>query len=158
MALLLLYIFSFATYFVLTASQNTPFDPLNYVNQLIITDNGSNVFADATFPYEMAKTVADVDGQNTARFSMDGSNVTGFSHMHDSGTGGGPPSGTSLCFRNSVREQNQQLPFPESVQSNALCERVCGCKTRVFCPQIGEWDCSRGDSHTKCCHISLHFS
>jgi putative alpha-1,2-mannosidase len=36
----------------------------------------------------MAKAVADVDGENQAGFGSDGSNVTGFSHMHDSGTGG----------------------------------------------------------------------
>jgi putative alpha-1,2-mannosidase len=36
----------------------------------------------------MAKAVADVSGENQAGFGSDGSNVTGFSHMHDSGTGG----------------------------------------------------------------------
>ena len=35
----------------------------------------------------MAKAVADVDGQNTGGFATDGSNITGFSSMHDSGTG-----------------------------------------------------------------------
>ena len=68
------------------AVQNaSPFDPLKYVDQLIGTDNGGNVFAGATLPYGMAKAVADVNGQNTAGFSTDGSQVTGFSHMHDSG-------------------------------------------------------------------------
>ncbi|KAG9238018.1 alpha-1,2-mannosidase, putative subfamily [Amylocarpus encephaloides] len=46
----------------------------------------------------MAKSVADVDGQNTAGFSTDGSNVTGFSHMHDSGTGGNPSLGNFPVF------------------------------------------------------------
>jgi hypothetical protein len=36
----------------------------------------------------MAKAVADVDGDNTGGFASDGSSVTGFSQMHDSGTGG----------------------------------------------------------------------
>jgi putative alpha-1,2-mannosidase len=36
----------------------------------------------------MAKAVADVNGENQGGFGSDGSNVTGFSHMHDSGTGG----------------------------------------------------------------------
>ena len=70
------------------AAQNSTFDVFKYINQLIGTDNGGNVFAGATLPYGMAKAVADVDGQNTGGFSTDGSNVTGFSHMHDSGTGG----------------------------------------------------------------------
>jgi putative alpha-1,2-mannosidase len=76
------------------ATQNSPtFDVLQYVDQLIGTDNGGNVFAGATLPYGMAKAVADVDGQNTGGFSTDGSSVTGFSHMHDSGTGGNPSLG-----------------------------------------------------------------
>lgn len=36
----------------------------------------------------MAKAVADVHGENQGGFGSDGSNITGFSHMHDSGTGG----------------------------------------------------------------------
>lgn len=74
----------------LGANASIAFDPLEYVNQLIGTNNGGNVFAGATLPYGMAKAVADVDGLNTAGFATDGSNVTGFSHMHDSGTGGQP--------------------------------------------------------------------
>ena len=35
----------------------------------------------------MAKAVADVDGENQGGFGSDGSNVIGFSSMHDSGTG-----------------------------------------------------------------------
>ncbi|TVY84705.1 putative secreted glycosidase [Lachnellula suecica] len=81
-----------------TTYQNSTFDPISYVNQLIGTDNGGNVFAGATQPYGMAKAVADVDGQNTAGFSTDSSNVTGFSHMHDSGTGGNPSLGNFPLF------------------------------------------------------------
>ncbi|RAL67572.1 hypothetical protein DID88_008327 [Monilinia fructigena] len=81
-----------------TSKNSSRFDPLQYVNQLIGTDNGGNVFAGATLPYGMAKAVADVDGQNTAGFSTDGSNVTGFSHMHDSGTGGNPSMGNFPLF------------------------------------------------------------
>ena len=36
----------------------------------------------------MAKPVADVDGENMGGFASDGSMVNGFSHTHDSGTGG----------------------------------------------------------------------
>ena len=74
------------------------FDVFKYVDQLIGTDNGGNVFAGATLPYGMAKAVADVDGQNTGGFSTDGSNVIGFSHMHDSGTGGNPSLGNFPLF------------------------------------------------------------
>lgn len=36
----------------------------------------------------MAKAVADVNVEDQGGFASDDSNVTGFSHMHDSGTGG----------------------------------------------------------------------
>lgn len=72
-------------------------DCLSYVDPLIGTINGGNVFPGATLPYGLAKAVADVDGQNTGGFGMDGSNVTGFSGLHDSGSGGNLPLATSLC-------------------------------------------------------------
>jgi putative alpha-1,2-mannosidase len=81
-----------------TAAYPPGFDPLTYVDQLIGTNNGGNVFAGATLPYGMAKAVADVSGQNTGGFSTDGTNVTGFSHMHDSGTGGNPSLGNFPLF------------------------------------------------------------
>jgi putative alpha-1,2-mannosidase len=80
------------------AQNSSAFDVLEYVDQLIGTDKGGNVFAGATLPYGMVKAVADVDGQNTGGFSTDGSNVTGFSHMHDSGTGGNPSLGNFPIF------------------------------------------------------------
>ncbi|KAJ5554358.1 hypothetical protein N7513_004317 [Penicillium frequentans] len=73
-------------------------DDLYHVDPLIGSTNGGNVFAGASLPYGLAKPVADVDGQNTGGFSTDGSNVTGFSHMHDSGTGGNPSMGQFPLF------------------------------------------------------------
>jgi putative alpha-1,2-mannosidase len=47
----------------------------------------------------MAKAVADVDSDsNQGGFSLDGGNVTGFSTMHDSGTGGNPSLGNFALF------------------------------------------------------------
>ncbi|KAL9115982.1 MAG: hypothetical protein Q9227_000350 [Pyrenula ochraceoflavens] len=60
----------------------------NFVDPLIGTANGGHVFPGATLPFGMAKAVADVDGDNQGGFASDGSDVIGFSHMHDSGTGG----------------------------------------------------------------------
>lgn len=58
-----------------------------------------NVFAGASLPYGMAKAVADTDSEsNQGGFSYDGSNVTGFSSMHDSGTGGSPSLGNFPLF------------------------------------------------------------
>lgn len=79
-------------------------DNLKYVDQLIgsanggswveclrdamLTDCPGNVFAGATMPYGMAKAVADVDSDsNQGGFTTEGGRVTGFSTMHDSGTG-----------------------------------------------------------------------
>jgi putative alpha-1,2-mannosidase len=73
-------------------------DILKYVNPLIGSTNGGNVFAGASLPYGMAKAVADVDGQNTGGFATDGSHVIGFSSMHDSGTGGNPSLGNFPLF------------------------------------------------------------
>ncbi|KAK2613064.1 hypothetical protein QQS21_000994 [Conoideocrella luteorostrata] len=79
-------------------------DPLSYVNPLIGTTNGGNVFPGATLPYGLAKAVADIDGQNTGGFGMDGSNVTGFSSIHDSGTGGNPSLGNFPLFPQVCRD------------------------------------------------------
>jgi predicted alpha-1,2-mannosidase len=44
------------------------------------------------------KAVADVDGENTGGFSTDNSKITGFSALHDSGTGGNPSLGNFPIF------------------------------------------------------------
>ena len=65
-------------------------DALSLVNPLIGTSNGGHVFPGATLPFGMAKAVADVNVENQGGYStgQDTGNITGFSHMHDSGTGG----------------------------------------------------------------------
>lgn len=60
--------------------------------------NGGHVFPGATLPFGMAKASADVNGEDQGGFASDNSNITGFSHMHDSGTGG-----VSLSF--SLRDR-----------------------------------------------------
>ncbi|KAK4103416.1 glycoside hydrolase family 92 protein [Parathielavia hyrcaniae] len=75
------------------------FDPLAYVDPLIGASNGGNVFPGASLPYGMAKAVADTNsGSRQGGFTLDGSNVTGFSLMHDSGTGGQPSLGNFALF------------------------------------------------------------
>lgn len=70
-------------------------DILRHVDPLIGTANGGHVFPGATLPYGMVKAVADCDSQaeNAAGFVSDNSNIFGFSHLHDSGTGGNPSLG-----------------------------------------------------------------
>ena len=71
---------------------------LQYVDPLIGTVNGGHVFAGATLPFGMAKAVADVNGEDQGGYASDNSSVIGFSHMHDSGTGGGASLGNFPIF------------------------------------------------------------
>ncbi|KAK4164565.1 family 92 putative glycoside hydrolase [Cladorrhinum sp. PSN259] len=75
-------------------------DILQYVDPLIGTTNGGHVFPGASLPYGMAKAVADTlsPAENAAGFVSDTNPVLGFSHMHDSGTGGQPSMGNFPLF------------------------------------------------------------
>lgn len=82
-------------------------DILSYVDNLIGTDNGGNVFAGATRPHSLAKAVADVNGQNTGGFATDDTPIIEFSAVHDMGTGGNPSLGNfpvfpELCPRDDI--------------------------------------------------------
>ncbi|KAL6706311.1 hypothetical protein ACN47E_005601 [Coniothyrium glycines] len=72
-----------------------------FVNPLIGTVNGGHVFPGATLPFGMAKAGPDVIGENQGGFSSDNSSIYGFSHMHDSGTGGSPSLGNFPIFAQS---------------------------------------------------------
>ncbi|RDW89664.1 glycoside hydrolase family 92 protein [Coleophoma cylindrospora] len=76
------------------------FDVFNYVDPLIGTANGGHVFPGATLPFGMAKAGADVNNPDEKQggFASDSSDITGFSHMHDSGTGGSPSLGNFPFF------------------------------------------------------------
>ncbi|EGP83142.1 putative mannosidase [Zymoseptoria tritici IPO323] len=72
---------------------------LPFIDPLIGTLNGGHVFAGATLPFGMAKAVADVTIEDQAGFSSEGGAlIKGFSHMHDSGTGGGSSMGNFPLF------------------------------------------------------------
>ncbi|KAI1118384.1 alpha-1,2-mannosidase-like protein [Nemania sp. NC0429] len=75
-------------------------DVLQFVDPLIGTVNGGHVFPGATLPYGMAKPVADTNnrGEAAAGFVSDDSLITGFSQLHDSGTGGSPSMGNFPLF------------------------------------------------------------
>lgn len=81
-----------------TLAQDTD-DILQCVDPLIGASNGGNVFPGASLPYGMAKAVADTNStSNQGGFTLDGAPVTGFSMMHDSGTGGSPSLGNFALF------------------------------------------------------------
>ncbi|KAK4234555.1 glycoside hydrolase [Achaetomium macrosporum] len=103
-----------------TALARDVFDPLSYVDPLIGASNGGNVFPGASMPYGMAKTVADTNsGSRQGGFTMDGSAVTGFSMMHDSGTGGNPSLGNFALFAyaNCPEGDINQCAFPKRTRA-----------------------------------------
>jgi len=71
-------------------AEKTAFDVFQFVDPLIGTSEGGHVFPGATLPFGMAKAVADVNDPDEKQggFASGDSDITGFSHMHDSGTGG----------------------------------------------------------------------
>ncbi|GIZ37231.1 hypothetical protein CKM354_000068500 [Cercospora kikuchii] len=73
-------------------------DVLQYIDPLIGTGPGGHVFAGATLPFGMAKPVADVVGERMGGFASDQTPITGFSSLHDSGTGGSPSMGNFPIF------------------------------------------------------------
>ncbi|KAF8193206.1 glycoside hydrolase family 92 protein [Mycena galopus ATCC 62051] len=81
------------------AASAATFDPLSHVNLFIGTVNGGNTFPGATIPHGMVKVGMDTDGDNFAGY--DGRpefNVTGFSQLHQSGTGGAVPLSNFKLF------------------------------------------------------------
>ncbi|KAF7332630.1 Glycoside hydrolase family 92 protein [Mycena kentingensis (nom. inval.)] len=89
---------------VASAAAATPdFDPLKFVNLFIGTtpNNGQsgNVFPGATVPHGMVKVGMDTDGNNFAGYDGRAEfNVTGFSQLHQSGTGGAVPLSNFKLF------------------------------------------------------------
>lgn len=74
-------------------------DFLDYVNPFIGTKNGGHVFSGATIPFGLVKAGIDTDSSdNQAGYVSDGSNVTGFSQLHDDGTGGAASLGNFKLF------------------------------------------------------------
>ncbi|KIW04822.1 uncharacterized protein PV09_04006 [Verruconis gallopava] len=97
---------SFLVFLEVVRGEEQFFDPLRYVDPLIGSANDGHVFAGASLPYGMAKPVADTNNipsvgpNNQGGFvSNDQSlEITGFSSMHDSGTGGSPSLGNFPIF------------------------------------------------------------
>ncbi|KAM0286726.1 hypothetical protein ACHAQH_000746 [Verticillium albo-atrum] len=96
-----------------------------------ITDDTGHVFPGATLPYGMAKAGPDTDnrGENAAGWVSDDSHITGFSHLHDSGTGGAPSLGNFPLFAHPscpnddpkkctfTTEKRKTLRVPSSVEA-----------------------------------------
>lgn len=73
-------------------------DVTQYVDPFIGTQGGGNTFPGASYPFGMVKLGPDCGGLNTnSGYAPDGQ-VRGFSHVHVSGTGGGPKYGNILVY------------------------------------------------------------
>ncbi|CAL3969973.1 hypothetical protein PZA11_007493 [Diplocarpon coronariae] len=70
------------------------------------TKNGGHAFPGASLPYGMAKASADCVGEPHGGFASDDSQITGFSHMHDSGTGGAISLGNFPIFPQFCEEND----------------------------------------------------
>lgn len=68
-----------------------------YVDPFIGVDHGGNVFPGPTLPFGMVKLGPDTDRNGNAGYTSEGK-IVGFSHLHVSGTGGGPKYGVVLLM------------------------------------------------------------
>ncbi|CAN9087652.1 unnamed protein product [Alternaria alternata] len=108
------------------SSQPQPRSGFDYVNPLIGTINGGHVFPGATLPFGMAKAGPDVIGENQGGFSSNDSEpIYGFSHMHDSGTGGSPSLGNFPIFAQSGCV-NDDINGCQYFKSERAVERIPG--------------------------------
>ncbi|KJZ72922.1 hypothetical protein HIM_07685 [Hirsutella minnesotensis 3608] len=91
-------------------------DVLDFIDPLIGTIQGGHVFPGASLPYSMAKAVADVDDEMQGGFASNDASITGFSHMHDSGTGGGASLGNFPLFPQigCPGDDIRKCPFPKA--------------------------------------------
>lgn len=72
--------------------------PADFVDPFIGTEGGGNVFPGACLPFGMIKLGPDCgDMTSNAGYSSEG-DINGFSHVHVSGTGGGPKYGNVLVM------------------------------------------------------------
>ena len=94
-------------------------DILRFVDPLIGTVNGGHVFPGATLPFGMAKAVADVNGEDQGGFASDGSNITGFSHLHDSGTGGVSLYECQVSYIWQDDEQQELIALPTLMRTQS---------------------------------------
>ncbi|ETW77620.1 glycoside hydrolase family 92 protein [Heterobasidion irregulare TC 32-1] len=87
-------------------------DPASFVNLFIGTVNGGHVFPGATLPHGMVKVGMDTDSPgNHAGYDGNASfHVTGFSQLHDSGTGGS--NGVRVELSSTRRASIQRYTYP----------------------------------------------
>jgi putative alpha-1,2-mannosidase len=73
-------------------------DLTQYVDPFIGTQGDGNTFPGATYPFGMVKLGPDCDTLSTNMGYKSDGKIRGFSHLHLSGTGGGPRYGNILVY------------------------------------------------------------
>ena len=73
-------------------------DLTQYVDPFIGTQGDGNTFPGATYPFGMVKLGPDCDALSTNMGYKSDGKIRGFSHLHLSGTGGGPKYGNILVY------------------------------------------------------------
>jgi putative alpha-1,2-mannosidase len=71
----------------------------------------------------MAKAVADSDVDNQGGFAADSNHITGFSHMHDSGTGGVSLLQTNELVNSTIENCSIRL---SRIRADSVVERLFG--------------------------------
>ncbi|KAJ3533543.1 hypothetical protein NMY22_g7290 [Coprinellus aureogranulatus] len=101
-------------------------DPASYVNPFIGTINVGHVFPGATLPHGMIKAGMDTDSPgNHAGYDGEAKyNVTGFSQLHDSGTGGSIPLSNFKLFAYASCSSFEKCP--SSIANRKVLRKTLG--------------------------------
>ncbi|KIP07755.1 glycoside hydrolase family 92 protein [Phlebiopsis gigantea 11061_1 CR5-6] len=113
-----------------TQTASSVSDPASLVNLFIGTTNGGHSFPGATLPHGMVKAGMDTDSPgNHAGYDANPTfNVTGFSQLHDDGTGGSVPLSLfkvfpfAFCGTNDIFEQCPTSLDGRKVLRNVLAD------------------------------------
>ena len=114
----LLYIVFFALFYSCSPNKTAQDKLTNYVNPFIGTDGPGNTYPGATVPYGMVQLSPDIGipgWDRIAGYFYKDSIITGFSHMHLSGTGAGDlydilVMPTNSRFKTKIKDNNF-MPF-----------------------------------------------
>ncbi|OBZ76244.1 hypothetical protein A0H81_02953 [Grifola frondosa] len=102
-------------------------DPVSHVNLFVGTTNGGHTFPGATLPHGMVKVGMDTDspGNHAGYDANPIYNATGFSQLHDDGTGGAVPlSLFKLWSFASCGDGNTFEECPTSIASRKVLRKV----------------------------------
>lgn len=129
---------------LIKAQERAQTDYTAFVDPFIGTQGNGNTFPGPTYPFGMVKLGPDCDDLSTNMGYKDKGKIRGFSHLHVSGTGGGPKYGNILVypFAGDVRiegygsDRGKEMAkagyfSAELNESNILAELTCTPKSGI---------------------------